>query len=123
MADRIALTAALFTSFVLMPGCPGAASGLAGTWILSIGASDVGIVLEANGDATAFPIDFGLVGTLTWRVDGDHFFMDQMGSGGARTIYAGTVSNDGTSMTGARVTYAGINTGSANTWTAEKAPS
>lgn len=57
MAKRIALFGTLILSLGLLPGCPSAGSALVGTWIFTIGGSDLGIqinrhvLLESRWDA------------------------------------------------------------------------
>ncbi len=125
MTRCIALFTPLVISIILMSGCPVPAevpSVLVGAWTYTEGGGSlpIGINLLADGTVTQFQIDNGpaLPSPLTWEVDGTEFTM-RAGPNGARIIYGGRVTSD-TSISGARVVWEGLGTGSANTWTAVK---
>jgi len=119
MAKRIAFIGVLIVSLALLPGCPDAASPFVGTWIMTINNLDRGLEVLPNGEATSFLIDSQLSGTLKWWQEGDQFVLNQY-AGGNNIIYSASLLNNGNSMNGALVSWAGIGQGSAAVWTAAK---
>ena len=118
MAKRIALLTTLILSLVLLPGCPNPGSALAGTWVFTIGGLDLGMQLNANGEAVPFMIDINTSGTFTWSVDGTRMTLDQV-DGIDNTVWEARLTSD-TMMFGAFVTWAGVFVGDSNTFSAVK---
>jgi len=116
MSNRIALLVMLIVILILLPGCPGAGQ-FVGTWVVTVGATDYGIVLNGNGTAIAFMLDGTLSGTLTWGADGDVLRILREVNGD-RISYIGQVVNDAT--TGGYIIWSGPGTGVGGSWSAVK---
>jgi len=102
MFPRIALFTTLILSLVLLPGCPGAAAVVVGTWTITInGVTSADLTIQADGTAVSIP----LTGTFTWNLDGTRVLLEQVHPHFSR-VWSAELTSD-TTMDGANVLWKG----------------
>lgn len=84
-----------------------------GTWVFTIGGLDLGMQLNANGEAVPYMLDDILPGTFTWEVDGTRVILHHVSSVN-KLVWAAELTSE-TTMNGAAVFWAG-SVGSSLIW-------